>query len=246
MTCFNFDNFNNLLLFVEQQIEQVREEFRGRESWRLKTFSHVRLFHAQFELGPLGCILLTISAVLSRSIEKYDRPCHRCDIKTPPSGEPSAVSALCSVASERIWMCPLPHWSEPTATALRCDIHKSVVNRYVTMYVCYNIFLPLVFRSWSTCWSVVERFPMSLIMTSSWTRAKEMWLSSRESKATVMSACCPCLSIITYVRWERSREKFHKEVCFKNNAHQNLGELGAQQTCQILCILSVLCVFLHI
>ncbi|TWW57963.1 probable ubiquitin carboxyl-terminal hydrolase MINDY-4 [Takifugu flavidus] len=45
MTCFIFDNFNNLLLFVEQHIEQ-------------------------FELGPLGCILLTISAVLSRSIEK--------------------------------------------------------------------------------------------------------------------------------------------------------------------------------
>lgn len=126
MTCFIFDNFNNLLLFVEQHIEQVREAFGARESWRLTTFSHFcLLFHAQFELGPLGCILLTISAVLSRSIEKYDRPCHGCDIRTPPSGEPSAVFALCCVESERIWMCPLPRWLEPTATALRCDIHTS-------------------------------------------------------------------------------------------------------------------------
>lgn len=138
-----FDNFNNLLLFVEQHIEQVREAFQGRESWRLETFAQIcLLFHAQFELGPLGCILLTISAVLSRSIERYDRPCHRCDIRAPPSGDPSAVFALCSVESERIWMCPLPRWSEPTATALRCD--TSAVNWYVTLYVCCNIFFPLV------------------------------------------------------------------------------------------------------
>lgn len=30
--------------------------------------------YPQFETGPLGCILLTISAVLSRSIEKYVMP----------------------------------------------------------------------------------------------------------------------------------------------------------------------------
>lgn len=30
MTCFTFGNFNNLLLFVEQHIEQVGEELQGR------------------------------------------------------------------------------------------------------------------------------------------------------------------------------------------------------------------------
>lgn len=56
-------------------------------------------------------------------------------------------------------------------------------------------------RSWSTCWYVEEQFLMSLTMTWNWTQARETWLYSRESKATVTSACCPCLNIITFVRW---------------------------------------------
>ncbi|CAJ1060644.1 probable ubiquitin carboxyl-terminal hydrolase MINDY-4 [Xyrichtys novacula] len=45
ITCYTLDNFKDLLLLLEQHIEQ-------------------------FEMGPLGCMLLTISAVLSRSVEK--------------------------------------------------------------------------------------------------------------------------------------------------------------------------------
>nr|XP_046248189.1 probable ubiquitin carboxyl-terminal hydrolase MINDY-4 [Scatophagus argus] len=45
VTCFTVDNIEDLQLFLEQHIEQ-------------------------FETGELGCILLTISAILSRSIEK--------------------------------------------------------------------------------------------------------------------------------------------------------------------------------
>ncbi|XP_036971834.1 probable ubiquitin carboxyl-terminal hydrolase MINDY-4 isoform X1 [Acanthopagrus latus] len=45
LTCFTVDSIKDLQLLLEQHIEQ-------------------------FETGPLGCILLTISAVLSRSIEK--------------------------------------------------------------------------------------------------------------------------------------------------------------------------------
>ncbi|XP_041646724.1 probable ubiquitin carboxyl-terminal hydrolase MINDY-4 [Cheilinus undulatus] len=45
ITCFTVDNFKDLHLLLEQHIEQ-------------------------FETGPLGCMLLTISAVLSRSVEK--------------------------------------------------------------------------------------------------------------------------------------------------------------------------------
>ncbi|KAM9384082.1 putative ubiquitin carboxyl-terminal hydrolase MINDY-4 [Pholidichthys leucotaenia] len=45
MTCFTVDTMEDLRLFLEQHIEQ-------------------------FETGPLGCVLMTISTILSRSIEK--------------------------------------------------------------------------------------------------------------------------------------------------------------------------------
>lgn len=37
MTCFIFDSFDNLLLFVEQHIEQVREEFPGGGSLKVES-----------------------------------------------------------------------------------------------------------------------------------------------------------------------------------------------------------------
>lgn len=71
MTCFTFGNFSNLLLFVEQHIDQVRDGIEGPggrgQPLTLVSSTHT---HTQFESGPLGCLLLSIAAVLSRSIEK--------------------------------------------------------------------------------------------------------------------------------------------------------------------------------
>ncbi|KAG8003707.1 putative ubiquitin carboxyl-terminal hydrolase MINDY-4 [Nibea albiflora] len=69
VTCFTVDNINDLQLLLEQHIEQVRLRLQSYIT-DCQTFCLIRLSFPQFESGVLGCILLTVSAVLSRSIDK--------------------------------------------------------------------------------------------------------------------------------------------------------------------------------
>lgn len=56
-------------------------------------------------------------------------------------------------------------------------------------------------RSSSTCWFVEELSPTSSTTTCNWIQERGTWLCSRELKASVTLACCPCSSIIISVRW---------------------------------------------
>ena len=56
-------------------------------------------------------------------------------------------------------------------------------------------------RSWSICSCVGGRFPMSLTMTWSWTRATETSPSSGASRGAVKWDCCPYSSTTTSARW---------------------------------------------
>lgn len=74
VTRFTLDNYADLLLFLEQHAEQVSSS--PASSCCLTSFfpaaSLLTCFtFPQFESGESGCVLLTISAVLSRSITKY-------------------------------------------------------------------------------------------------------------------------------------------------------------------------------
>lgn len=68
------ENLKDLELILEQHVEQVREaHFFSFSLSRAQTFILHFPFYLffQFEPGMLGCVLLTVSAVLSRSIQKY-------------------------------------------------------------------------------------------------------------------------------------------------------------------------------
>lgn len=98
-----------------------------------------------------------------------------------------------------------------------CCTHK-IYSGYLDRF-----FLFVLTRSWSTCWYVEEQFLMSLTMTWNWTQARETWLYSRESKATVTSACCPCLNIITFVRWVLSHTSTVRPDTREKSKHKTLG-----------------------
>lgn len=66
LTCFTVDNVKDLQLLLEQHIDQVRP---SAFVWAVPSLTD--LSRPQFETDALGCLLLTISAVLSRSVEKY-------------------------------------------------------------------------------------------------------------------------------------------------------------------------------
>jgi len=73
--CFTVDNVKDLQFILEQHMEQVRESPSafsvGFVMFYCVEFVMISPFvPPQFETGMLGCVLLTISAVLSRSIEK--------------------------------------------------------------------------------------------------------------------------------------------------------------------------------
>lgn len=68
------ENLKDLELILEQHVEQVRTflllfPLEGTNVY--PPLSFLSVFSPQFEPGMLGCVLLTVSAVLSRSIQKY-------------------------------------------------------------------------------------------------------------------------------------------------------------------------------
>lgn len=205
MTCFTFGNFNNLLLFVEQHIEQVREGIPGSrflEGWVQPLTFVSSTTHTVWErtVGMHTPQHICCSLTIHRKVCPTHRK-HHVLVKTP------LLFAPCCVFRVREDM------DLPTATLIGAHGYctqvwhgwwASISDRKLSDSLSSS-------RSWWTCWCVVEPSLTSLTMTWNWTLDTETWLSSRESKATVTSACCPSLNIITSVRWEMKNRKCSSE-----------------------------------
>lgn len=144
--------------------------------------------------------------------------------------------------SERIWMCPLRHWLEPTATALRCDTNKSVVNRCITLCFLIHFLSPCLQElvNLLVCGRAVPNV-----------FDNDIELDSGKGNVTLLKGIKSNCDVGLLSLFEHYNIcKVNNETwavtpgaCFKKHAQQNVGGLGAQQLCQILCLFAVLYVF---
>lgn len=225
VTRFTLDNFSELLLFLEQHAEQV-----GPSSTPSVCLTSMHNFCQRHLLWPAYlytvsergvrmhsahhlCCALTlhqkVSSTLSCRLRFGDsESLHHWNLYEKKNIAWSVhlfFLLIHLLELEKIWMSARAHSLEPMATAHRfglncyktfsfgCDLgalwNRAPGNNFVLR------------RSSSTCWFVEELSPTSSTTTCDWIRERGTRLCSRELKASVTSACCPCSSIIVSVRW---------------------------------------------